>query len=93
MSFDELMDVWAQVNVAANNEDSTTIVNLIGPTGVTPNMHVGRDRSDFTPRMIVEWVLGQWLDMIESNSPHLGTARNVSTDQFDKLVAFTGWPS
>ena len=78
--------IWRTINeIADTTEDSATIRNLIAEAGVTPGMHVGTHHSEFTPLMVGEWVLGQWADMIDSGSPFLNSARNISHAQWDKL--------
>lgn len=84
-------ELWRRVNVIADEtEDSQLIRNLIAEAGVEPGMHVGVPPENFTPLMIGEWVLGQWADMIDSHSPFLNTARNISFAQWEKLYPDSG---
>jgi hypothetical protein len=79
--------LWKKVNeIACSTEDSKTIRNLIAEAGIEPGTHVGADPASFTPLMVGEWVLGQWADMIDSESPFLNSGRNVSLHQFARLT-------
>lgn len=82
-----LHGLWSRVNeIADTTEDSAAIRSLIGEAGIAAGMHVGADPESFTPTMVAEWVLGQWADMIDNDSPFLNTARNISHAQFDKVA-------
>jgi hypothetical protein len=82
-----LFGTWRVVNeIADATEDAKRIRAIIAEAGIQPNMHVGTDPEAFTPSIVAEWVLGQWADMIDSDSPYLNSARNISHSQYEKVV-------
>ena len=79
--------LWRRINeIADSTEDSLAIRALIGEAGISPGIHVGRPKEQFTPLMVAEWVLGQWADMIDSGSPFLNSARNISHRQYELVT-------
>jgi len=83
--------LWRRVNeIATTTEDAIEIRNLIAEAGIEPGVHVGRDPDEFDLTMVAEWVLGQWADMIDADSPWLNTACNISLSQYEK--AMDRWP-
>lgn len=81
------LELWRMVNnIADTTEDTTAIHNLISEARIRPGVHVGVDPDDFTPLMVAEWVLGQWLSMIDAESPFLNSARNISHAQYEKVM-------
>lgn len=82
-----LFGLWAQVNqIACTTEDAGRIRALIAEAGIEPDIHVGRDPSEFTPEVTTEWVLGQWAAMIDAGAPFLNSARNVSIHQWERVT-------
>lgn len=62
--------------IAETTEDEREIRSLIAEAGVQPGAHCGNH--ELTDDEKVEWVLGQWADMIDHDSLFLNTARNIS---------------
>ncbi len=86
-----LFGIWKRVNELADVEDTTSIRNLLSEAGINGCMHVGVAPDNFTPEMVAEWVLGQWVDTIDSGALWaLNTARNVSFYQYEKVVGGEG---
>lgn len=81
-----LFGTWKRVNQLADAEDALGIRRLIAEAGIEPNVHVGLEPDDFTPAMVAEWVLGQWADAIDRDSPWLNSFRNISHAQYEKVV-------
>lgn len=81
-----LFGTWRLVNELADAEDSQAIRNLIAEAGIPAGIHVGADPASFTPAMTAEWVLGQWADMIDQNSPFLNSCRNISHHQYEQVM-------
>lgn len=74
-----LRGLLCEVQRTAEAEDTQTILRLLQEAGIERNAHVGDDKDNFTDDDTVEWVLGQWLDVIESGEHWaLNSARNIS---------------
>lgn len=81
-----IKDLWEQVNILADKEDENAILQLLTGTEVVEDAHVGADPESFTPLMTGEWVLGQWLSILNSGERWmLNTARNISFSHYEKL--------
>lgn len=86
--------LWHRVNeIAVTTEDMSEIRNLIAEAGIAAGTHVGTPAEDFTPLMVAEWVLGNWIDMIDAKSPFLNSARNVSLHQWEENALPLGYPA
>lgn len=83
----ELMKLWRDVNLAANDTaDMAMLKDLLARSGIVPGVHTGVPEEMFTLRMAAEWVLGQWLTLVNAmNVISFNAMNNVSHFQYERV--------
>lgn len=77
-------------HIADTTEDQRAIRALLHEARITPNIHVGVAPEDFTDPMKVEYVLGQWANVLDEDMdyPYLNTCRNISYRAAQELCGY-----
>lgn len=90
---DALRGLLLRVQEIADTEETCVydfeqIRNLLAEAGIEANAYCGRSPHSMTDDMVIEWVLGQWVDTLDQDEPFLMSARNISGRFAEELCGY-----